>query len=85
MSSSPFIVLDRSTRRVIHQAKTLAEARGFSEARDEPTTIGIIPEVRARTEWSYVFQLINADTGEIIAESSPRDFDDAAEALARSR
>jgi hypothetical protein len=81
MSRTPFVVLDRSSRKVIHQAATLAEARGFSEARDEPTTIGMIPETLNATEWAFRFQCINGETGEILMQTEPMDFDEAADAM----
>jgi hypothetical protein len=81
MRSAPFVVIDRSSKRILHQAATLPEARGFSEARDEPTTIGMIPEILDATEWSFRFECINSDTGEILMQSEPLDFDEAADAM----
>lgn len=75
------MVIDRSSKRILHQAATLPEARGFSEVRDEPTTIGMIPETLDATEWSFRFQCINSDTGEILMESEVMDFDEAADAM----
>ena len=81
MPSAPFVVIDRGSKRILHQAATLGEARGYSEARDEPTTIGMIPETLNATEWAFRFQCINSDTGEIIMESPLMDFDEAADAM----
>jgi hypothetical protein len=81
MPSTPFVVIDRSSKRILHQAATLPEARGFSEARDEPTTIGMIPEAFDATEWRYRFQAVISDTGEILMESKVMDFDEAADVM----
>ena len=77
----PFVVIDRGSKRILHQAKTLGEARGYSEARDEPTTIGMIPETLDATEWQFRFQCVNGETGEILMESEAMDFDEAADAM----
>ncbi|HET6324810.1 MAG TPA: hypothetical protein VFG04_08925 [Planctomycetaceae bacterium] len=81
MPATPFVVIDRGSKRVLHQARTLGEARGYSEARDEPTTIGMIPEAFNATEWSFCFQCVKTETGEILMQSESMDFDEAADAM----
>lgn len=81
MPATPFLVIGRHNRRILHAAATLAEARGFSEGCSRPTAVAFMPELRGCTEWLYVFQVVNSDTGAIIAESPAMDFDDAAETL----
>jgi hypothetical protein len=80
-ASAPFVVIDRGSRKILHQARTLGEARGYSEARDEPTTIGMIPETLNATEWAFCFQCVNTETGEILMQSESMDFDEAADAM----
>ena len=46
--STPFLVVGRHNRRILHEAATLAEARGFSEGCSRPTAIAILPELRLR-------------------------------------
>jgi hypothetical protein len=75
--STPFLVLNRSNRRVIHQAASLAEARGYSEARDEPTTIAMLAEHYVDVEWGFVIQLVNIENGKVLAQSVEMDFNQA--------
>jgi hypothetical protein len=77
--SHPFLVLNRSNRKVIHQAASLAEARGYSEARDEPTTIAMVAEYYAESEWSFVIQLVNIENGKVLAQSGEMDFNEASD------
>ncbi len=74
-------MLDRSTRRVVHQSASLEGARGFSEARDEPTSIAMLAEYGGQVPWSYRLQAVNAETGEVLMESEGIDFDDASDLL----
>jgi hypothetical protein len=76
MSSAPFLVLNRSNRRVIHQAASLAEARGFSEGHPRPCAIAIIAEVHASSEMQFCIELVNCDTGRVLARTVPLDFDE---------
>jgi hypothetical protein len=78
MTGKPFVVLNRGDRKVIHQAATLAEARGYSEARDEPTAVAMIAETLNATEWAFCFQCVNSETGDVLMQSAPMDFDQAA-------
>lgn len=77
--SGSFLVLNRSNRRVIHQAASLAEARGYSEAREEPTTIAMVAEHHVSVEWHFVIQLVNCQNGRVLAQSSEMEFDEATE------
>jgi hypothetical protein len=80
MPSSPFLVLNRSNRRVIHQAKTLPEAKGFCDGHPRPCSIAMLAEGRATNEMEFVIQVVD-DAGKVLATSDWLYFDDAIEAF----
>ena len=77
MPSAPFLVLNRANRRVIHQAASLAEARGFSEGHPRPCAIAIVAETYACSEMEFCIELVNCETGRVLARSAPLEFDEA--------
>jgi hypothetical protein len=76
MSAGQFLVLNRSNSRVLHQSKTLPEAKGFCEGHPQPTSIAMLAEGRAKHEMEFVIQIVD-DDGKLIAESARMYFDDA--------
>jgi hypothetical protein len=81
MPSAPFLVLNR---RVIHQAKTLPEAKGFCEGHPQPTSIAMLAETRGKCEMDFVLQIVD-DAGKVLATSAPIYFGDVVDAFLDAR
>ena len=79
MSRGAFLVVNRGNRRVLHQADSLAEARGFSEGHSKPCVIAIVAETYLCAEMEFCIELVNCETGRVLARSAPLDFDEATE------
>ena len=77
MTRGAFLVVNRGNRRVLHQADSLAEARGFSEGHSKPTAIAIIAETYACSEMEFCIELVNSENGRVLARSAPLNFDEA--------
>jgi hypothetical protein len=82
--SHPFLVLNRSNRRVIHQAKTLPEAQGFCSGHPQCTSIAMSVNGRAKHEMEFVIQIVD-DGGKVVAESARLYFDDAVDTFLDAR
>jgi hypothetical protein len=77
MPSAPFIVLNRSNRRVIHQAASLEAARSFTEGHSKPCAIAMIAETYASAEMDFCIEIVNAESGRVLARSAPLEFNEA--------
>src|ERR1700722_4098103 len=82
--SHPFLVLNRSNRRVIHQAKTLSEAQGFCSGHPQCTSIAMSVSGRAKHEVEFVIQVVD-DAGKVVAESTRLYFEDAVDTFLDAR
>ena len=48
----PFLILDRSEKRVIYEADSLSQARGYCDASDQFCMVATVAEISC-TEWKY--------------------------------
>ena len=78
---SNFLVVDRSTGRVRHEGKSLAECRGFQECRKRPSVIAIVVDCYARVETEFVVQAVSIETGLVLCQSRPMELDEAIDSL----
>jgi hypothetical protein len=78
---SNFLVVDRSTGRVRHEGKSLAECRGFQECRKRPSVVAIVVDCYARVESAFVVQAVHVETGLVLCQSREMDLDEAIEEL----
>jgi len=80
MSATPFLVLNRGNRRVIHQCESLAEAKGYSDGHSSPTSIAMLAESSRSIEWDFVIQTVS-EGGKVIAQSAVMQLPDAMDTL----
>jgi hypothetical protein len=78
---SSFLVVDRSSRRIRHEATSLAEARGFMECRKRPSVIAIVVDCYARIEPTFVVQAVSVETGLVLCQSREMELDEAIDEL----
>jgi hypothetical protein len=84
MRNTPYLVLNRSNRRVLHQAATLAEAEGFSRGCPKPTATAMLIQCFPAGEIEFCIQLVT-DDGQILATSRPMQIDRAIESFMDSK
>jgi hypothetical protein len=80
-----FLVVDRATRRIRHEASSLAEAKGFAECRKRPSAIAIVVDAFARIENSFVVQAVSIETGLVLCQSRELEIDEAINELMASK
>jgi hypothetical protein len=78
---SNFLVVDRSSRRIRHEAASLAEARGFMQCRKRASLLAIVVDCYARVEPEFVVQAVSVETGLVLCQSRPMELDEAIDEL----
>ncbi len=82
---SSFLVVDRASRRIRHEAASLAEARGYCECRRKPSAVAILVDAFIRIETQFVVQVVRLETGLVLCQSHPMDIDEATDELLGSK
>ena len=82
-SHEPFLVLDRSEKRVLYEANSLGQACGYCDASDNLCFIATVA-VSNRTEWKYRIHLMDK-SGQILCSGPVIDLYEAEDLLCSLR
>ena len=81
---SHFWVLDRTTKAVLYEGESLAQAKGFTDGYEGATIIATVTE-SCRSEWLYQIQLRDEASGQVVAQGPTVDLSTAADLLGNLR
>jgi len=77
-------VLDRRTRRVVYEAKSLSQAKGYADARRRPSMILFSAE-RSNVETLYQLAMIDTTSGQVVSHGPVVEIFDALDLLENLR